>query len=94
MRILMLAGNYAPEETASAPLNTDVCNYLAAAGHSVFVVTTFPHYPQWKVRKEYAGTVLSPRDDRRGFGVPQVTELYSAAAQLVQTRPLLQQFCR
>jgi colanic acid biosynthesis glycosyl transferase WcaI len=55
MRILMLAGNYAPEETASAPLNTDVCNYLAAAGHSVSVVTTFPHYPQWKVRKEYAG---------------------------------------
>ena len=55
MRILMMAGNYAPEETASAPLNTDVCNYLAAAGHSVSVVTTFPHYPQWKVRKEYSG---------------------------------------
>ena len=53
----MLAGNYAPEETASAPLNTDVCNYLAAAGHSVSVVTTFPHYPQWKVREEYAGRI-------------------------------------
>src|SRR5882672_9531899 len=55
MRILMMAGNYAPEETASAPLNTDFCRYLAEAGHSVSVVTTFPHYPQWKVRKEYAG---------------------------------------
>jgi putative colanic acid biosynthesis glycosyltransferase WcaI len=55
MRILMMAGNYTPEKTASAPLNTDVCGYLAAAGHSVSVVTTFPHYPQWKVRKEYAG---------------------------------------
>ena len=55
MRILILAGNYAPEETASAPLTTDACAYLAAAGHSVSVVTTFPHYPQWKIRKEHAG---------------------------------------
>ncbi len=55
MRILMMAGNYAPEETASGPLNTDVCEYLAAAGHSVSVVTTFPHYPQWKIRKGYEG---------------------------------------
>ena len=51
-----MAGNYAPEETAlHGPLNTDVCEYLAAAGHSVSVVTTFPHYPQWKIRKGYEG---------------------------------------
>jgi colanic acid biosynthesis glycosyl transferase WcaI len=55
MRILMIAGNYAPEETASGPLNTDLCEYLAAAGHTVSVVTTFPHYPQWKIRPEYEG---------------------------------------
>lgn len=55
MRILVMAGNYAPEKTASAPLTADFCRYLTAAGHSVSVVTTFPHYPQWKVWQEYRG---------------------------------------
>src|SRR5712692_6249731 len=55
MRILIMAGNYAPEKTASAPLTTDFCQYLKASGHSVSVVTTFPHYPQWKIWNGYAG---------------------------------------
>ncbi len=55
MRILVMAGNYVPEKTASAPLTADFCRYLTAAGHSVSVVTTFPHYPQWKVWPEYRG---------------------------------------
>jgi putative colanic acid biosynthesis glycosyltransferase WcaI len=59
MRILIMAGNYAPEKTASAPLTTDFCQYLTASGHSVSVVTTFPHYPQWKIRNEYAGRFYS-----------------------------------
>ncbi len=59
MRILVMAGNYAPEKTASGPLTADFCRYLAAAGHSVSVVTTFPHYPQWKVWKEYRRQLYS-----------------------------------
>ena len=55
MRVLVMAGNYAPEKTASAPLTADFCRYLTAAGHSVSVVTTFPHYPQWRVWQEYRG---------------------------------------
>src|SRR5436853_5186718 len=55
MRILVMAGNYAPEKTASAPLTTDFCRYLTDAGHSVSVVTTFPHYPQWRIWKDYGG---------------------------------------
>lgn len=53
MRLLLLAGNYAPEKTASAPLSTDFARYMRAAGHEVSVVTTFPHYPEWKVWKGY-----------------------------------------
>lgn len=49
MRLLVMAGNYAPEKTASAPLTTDFASYMCEAGHDVSVVTTFPHYPQWKV---------------------------------------------
>lgn len=88
MRILMMAGNYAPEETASAPLNTDVCNYLAAAGHSVSVVTTFPHYPQWKIRKEYSGRFYL-RETFGDVSVRRNPELYSGAPQLFETRSLL-----
>ena len=69
--ILMIAGNYAPEETASAPLNTDVCDYLVSAGHSVSVVTTFPHYPQWKIRKEYAGRIYLRETFGDVFGAPR-----------------------
>jgi colanic acid biosynthesis glycosyl transferase WcaI len=59
MRILVMAGNYAPEKTASAPLTTDFCRYLTAAGHSVSVVTTFPHYPQWRVWQGFRGHFYS-----------------------------------
>jgi colanic acid biosynthesis glycosyl transferase WcaI len=55
MRILVMAGNYAPEKTASAPLTADFCRYLTAVGHCVSIVTTFPHYPQWKVWQDYRG---------------------------------------
>jgi len=50
-----MAGNYAPEKTASAPLTTDFCQFLVAAGHRVSVVTTFPHYPEWRINKDYRG---------------------------------------
>src|ERR1700751_1170854 len=59
MRILVMAGNYAPEKTASAPLTTDLCRYLTAAGHSVSVVTTFPHYPHWRVWQGFRGHFYS-----------------------------------
>jgi colanic acid biosynthesis glycosyl transferase WcaI len=59
MRILIMAGNYAPEKTASAPLTTDLCQYLTTLGHAVSVVTTFPHYPQWRIEKEYTGRFYS-----------------------------------
>jgi len=55
MRLLLMAGNYAPEKTASAPLTTDFASYMRDAGHEVSVVTTFPHYPQWKVWEDQHG---------------------------------------
>jgi colanic acid biosynthesis glycosyl transferase WcaI len=55
VRVLLLAGNYSPELTASAPLTTDFARYMRDAGHEVSVVTTFPHYPQWKRWKGYEG---------------------------------------
>ena len=71
MRILLMAGNYAPEKTASAPITTDLCRHLAEAGHSVSVVTTFPHYPQWKIWKGYGGHLYS-KENERGVWVRRV----------------------
>ena len=43
MRILVLGINYWPEETGIAVFNTGRCEYLAAKGHDVTMVTGFPY---------------------------------------------------
>lgn len=70
MRVLLLAGNYGPEQTASAPLTTDFARYMRGAGHEVSIVTTFPHYPQWKIWKGYGG--LYRREELDGVVVRRV----------------------
>jgi colanic acid biosynthesis glycosyl transferase WcaI len=40
--------NYAPEATGIAPYNKGLCEFLAARGHSVRMLTTFAYYPQWR----------------------------------------------
>ncbi|WP_224084490.1 glycosyltransferase family 4 protein [Arthrobacter sp. StoSoilB19] len=47
--------NYHPEPSGNAPYTTSLAEGLAAAGHSVHVVTGFPHYPEWSVRAGYGG---------------------------------------
>lgn len=53
--ILVVTGAYAPDRTGIAPLETELCEYLAARGHRVSVVTGLPHYPEWEVPQEYRG---------------------------------------
>lgn len=55
LHILLVTSAYAPERTGTAPLNTELCEYLASRGHRVSVVTSFPHYPEWKVFPPYRG---------------------------------------
>ena len=52
-KILILAINYFPEVTGCAPYSTDLAAGLVARGHSVTVVSAFPHYPAWQVQEEY-----------------------------------------
>ena len=59
MRITMLGINYWPEETGIAVFNTGRCEYLAAQGHEVTMVTGFPYYPRWRVAPEYRGRLLA-----------------------------------
>jgi colanic acid biosynthesis glycosyl transferase WcaI len=55
LHILVVTSAYAPERTGTAALNTELCEYLAGRGHRVSVVTSFPHYPKWKVFLNYRG---------------------------------------
>lgn len=54
-RITIIGLNYAPEPSGNAPYTTNLAKNLAAAGHSVHVVTGFPHYPEWRRQPGYAG---------------------------------------
>lgn len=68
MRILVLGINYWPEETGIAVFNTGRCEYLAAEGHDVTMVTGFPYYPRWRVAPEYRGRLLA-RESRNGVEI-------------------------
>jgi colanic acid biosynthesis glycosyl transferase WcaI len=57
LHVLVVTSAYWPERTGTAPLNNELCAYLASRGHRVSVVTGFPHYPAWKVYPEYSGKV-------------------------------------
>jgi colanic acid biosynthesis glycosyl transferase WcaI len=55
LHVLVVTGSYAPDSTGIAPLNTELCEYLAARGHQVTVATGLPHYPEWRVPVAYRG---------------------------------------
>ncbi|MGQ4274883.1 WcaI family glycosyltransferase [Terrihabitans sp. B22-R8] len=49
MKIMVCGLNYAPEVTGIGKYTSEMCEWLAARGHEVHVVTSYPHYPAWKV---------------------------------------------
>lgn len=55
LRITILGLNYAPEPTGNAPYTTSLAEGLKAAGHSVHVITGYPHYPEWDLKSGYSG---------------------------------------
>ena len=54
-RILVWSPNYAPELIGLPPLVTDACDWLAAQGHEVDVVTALPNYPEREIFPGYRG---------------------------------------
>lgn len=58
LRITIIGLNYAPEPTGNAPYTTSLAQGLSRAGHEVHVLTGYPHYPEWRLRKGYKGWSL------------------------------------
>jgi colanic acid biosynthesis glycosyl transferase WcaI len=57
MRAIVWGINYAPEFTGIAPHNVALCEFLAASGDEVLMVTGFLYYPSWEKRPEDRGQV-------------------------------------
>ncbi len=59
LRILFVGLNFEPEASGIAPYTSGMVRGLAERGHDVRVVTSYPHYPQWKVLPGYTGRTMS-----------------------------------
>jgi colanic acid biosynthesis glycosyl transferase WcaI len=70
MQVLLVGINYAPEPSGIAPYSTRIAEGLRARGHGVRVLTTYPHYPQWRVHDGYSG--LRQRERRGRVDVRRV----------------------
>lgn len=68
LHVLVVTSAYWPERTGTAPLNNELCAYLASRGHRVSVVTGFPHYPAWEVYPGYRGK-LWQRESHDGVDI-------------------------
>ena len=51
---LLITSNYWPEPTGISIYTTDLAENLKSKGHKVSVLTSLPHYPWWKIPKEFA----------------------------------------
>jgi colanic acid biosynthesis glycosyl transferase WcaI len=52
LRVAILGVNYAPERSGIAPYTAGVARGLSDLGHEVRVLTSFPHYPEWRRVRE------------------------------------------
>ena len=69
-KILIIGVNYSPELTGIAPYTSSLAQYLHEKGSSVSVITTYPHYPEWKKNKNVYAE--SQRDEEGGPSVRRV----------------------
>lgn len=53
-RILIYAMNYAPEPVGVGRYTAEIAAHLAETDHEVVVITTPPHYPEWRLHPSYA----------------------------------------
>ena len=54
MRVLIHGEAFSPEEVGTGKYTGEMAKWLALRGHQVRVVTTAPHFPQWKTFEGYS----------------------------------------
>jgi len=68
LKIALLSASYAPEPAGIGPYSAELAEALAARGHAVRVVASFPFYPEWRSRVP-PGTLLYRTDRSDGVRV-------------------------
>ncbi|XWW48093.1 WcaI family glycosyltransferase [Fibrella sp. USSR17] len=53
MKILIYTTNYWPELTGSGKYNGELAEWFSKQGHSIDIITAYPHYPQWRIEPFY-----------------------------------------
>ena len=82
-RVLIASAYYAPETTGNAPYVAGLAEHLAALGARVRVLTTMPHYPQWRIWEQYRGR-WRVRENRHGVQVRRFRHYVPARQSAVQ----------
>ena len=57
LRIVIVSVNFAPEHAGIGPYTSALASDLCERGARVFVLTGFPHYPEWSIPPQYATTL-------------------------------------
>lgn len=65
---LVVAINYAPEPTGTAPYTTAMAEHLAEDAAGVTVISGMPHYPTWSVDPAHRGSLRSTEEVPLGAG--------------------------
>src|ERR1700730_1369093 len=76
MRILIHTINFAPEPTSTGKYTGDMAEWLATQGHEIRIVTTPPHYPQWRVFDGYSSWRFSREKQTLTAGTPGTLEVF------------------
>ncbi len=77
MKLLVITMLYEPDCVGIAAIATDLCHALAERGHDVTVYTTYPYYPQWRLKRDVSPwriqheRVANVRIRRHGLFIPK-----------------------
>jgi colanic acid biosynthesis glycosyl transferase WcaI len=76
MRILIYSLNFWPEPTGVGKYTGEMAEWLATQGHQVRVVTTPPHYPQYRIAEDYSASRFSREMHASRRGLAGVVEVF------------------
>jgi colanic acid biosynthesis glycosyl transferase WcaI len=85
MRILLHIIQFPPDVNSTGLLMEQVCEELLGYGHEIWVITSFPHYEQFRVWDQYRGR-LAQLDDHRGLRVIRLSVYASGNKQNMRHR--------
>jgi colanic acid biosynthesis glycosyl transferase WcaI len=75
-RILLISGNYYPEPTGIGKYNGEMMDWLSAQNYQCGVITTYPHYPQWKIQSSYSGNSFWYKTEKKRFPSSPPIDIY------------------